>query len=233
MLPTTSNTIKFEKIARFLFKIERLLFGWRSECMLHPQRDRHLILLPGLGGSVRELFPLVRYARKHQLAFGVTAIPLGYSAAEFEPLVAIIIDTVRNLHAKQQVSEIRIFGHSHGGRVASEAIFQMQSLFPGITFGLVTAGTPMVTLPTHLPTFITRIWKMFSRSIREWHAIRQPDPKSLSCFLGFYSGSDWIVPSNFATDGYQGTLVHVPKFFHRSFLSPRRMGPLLLESLSK
>lgn len=189
-------------------------------------------MLPGLSGYVRRLFPIVRYLRKEQDVYDVTAIPLGASVADFYFLSEKVVSIISGQISKDSnLKEVVLFGHSHGGRVAVQSVSKLIEKHPNIRFSVITAGTPIQNMPIN-NKFYVLIWKLFSKSMRQWPALTIPELETLGYFIGFYSKSDKIVMQKYAESGYPGTLKEISNASHNDLIKPEFVGNELLRVMS-
>ena len=215
-----------------LMSLENLLFAHRPECNFDTSKQSHVLILPGMLGSVSRVFPLVNFLRRHQSKYAITAIPQGLSIAGFEALIdAAYVRIQERLLSKTSVKEIIIFGHSHGGRVACVLSKRLKS--PQVRLSIVTAGSPLVLKPRGLSWFRRVFYSLFSQAFREWPLIGQPEGDSIQTYIGYYSDTDRVVDSESAKHGHQGELRQLDGFSHTDFINAQKMGPILLSFLKE
>jgi hypothetical protein len=213
--------------------LENFIFQNRTECLFDATKQQQIILLPGMIGPVWMLFGLVRYLRTHQSNYGVTVIPLGLSTSSFEILVNHTVAKItKNLLHKNDIREIILFGHSHGGRVACVVYQELQKQFPHITYSVITAGTPI-----EKPEYVFRKFRFYllpvvSKAFRVWPKILQPNKNSMR-YVGFYSDYDRIVPSEYSVRGHNGELRMMSGFSHSEFIRATKMGPVMIALLQE
>ena len=208
-----------------------LFYTWymQEECRFNTEKQKHVILLPGLLAPVQSLFPLVRYVRNKQTEYAVTAIPLGLSLAGFDSIVARATKTiVQNLLQHNQPTAIILFGHSHGGRVACEVVAQLKKISSATEYSVVTAGTPMGEKWDYL-SWLNKMLFSLSKAYREWPSVTQPNSTIVRNYVGYYSTSDQTVIPAFAKNDYRGELIELQGLSHRDLISPTKIGPILLE----
>ncbi len=204
----------------------------RSEYQFDQSKAKHILLLPGLLAPVANLFPLVRYLRKNQSSYGVTAIPLRSSLEDFDAIVERAFITIKQgLLQMSGIKSIVLFGHSHGGRVACELVHRLKSAFPEVEYSVVTAGTPMGNY-AHDFSLIHILFRL-SKAYRDWPDIRQPDASLVTKYIGFYSIDDTLVSTKFATAAHTGELIQLAGLSHRELKSPAKIGPHLLRLLEQ
>ncbi len=204
-----------------------------KELKFNTEKSKHILLLPGLLAPAQSLFPLVWHLRKNQKEYGVTAIPLGLSIADFDKLVerATAIIT-QNLFQKTQPKTVILFGHSHGGRVACELVRRLKKLSPSTEFSVITAGSPMGKKLNYL-SWLRKNFFRISKAYRSWPHITQPDSSVVTKYIGYYSDSDWIVIPEMAKADYLGELIELHGVSHYGLASPAIMGPILLKFLTE
>ena len=203
-----------------------------SELRFFADKQKHIVLIPGMLTPIWTLFPLVRYLRQNQNQYGVTAIPLGLSIASFDELIERSAKRIAsNLLSDSKQRTIILFGHSYGGRVACELARTLKTLSPSTELIVITAGTPMAKRSKLLPRYLDLFFSI-SAAYRSWPQIQQPDNTIVSSYSGYYSDSDEIVMPEFATNGYQGKLTELHGVLHHDLISPNIIGPLLLSFIS-
>jgi pimeloyl-ACP methyl ester carboxylesterase len=177
------------------------------------------------------LRPLENYLQNCLDESEVHTISLGLSLAEFEKILSIATDQIRNkLGEATTINTIVLFGHSFGGRVAAELAYRLQDLYPLCTFVLITAGTPMGKRPDNLPWYHSYFFNM-SSAYRAWPEVRQPGSSVAICQIGFYSLNDTIVTPEFARLEYQGELRKLSGLSHHDLIVPAKVGELYLAVL--
>lgn len=192
---------------------------------------KHIVLLPGLLAPVYYLFPLVRYLRKNQKEYGVTAVPLRLSVAGFDSIVARAENAItKNLLERCRPQKIILFGHSHGGRVASELAPKLKKIYPDAEYSVITTGSPFGRKLNYLSRF-RKLFYSVSKAYREWPRITQPDSSILKNYVRYYSNDDRIVIPEMAKADYTGELIELKGVSHNGLSSPSVMGPMLLELL--
>lgn len=202
----------------------------QNGCKFDHSKQNHILLLPGLMAPVTLLFPLVRYLRKNQGKYGVTAIPLGLSLKDFDTLVNQAFTNIsKNLLEMSRPDTIILFGHSHGGRVACELVRRLKASFPEVEYTVVTAGSPMSTGLSHF-SFL-HLYFSFSKAYRTWPQITQPDSSVVRKYIGYYSTDDSTVPPKLAKIGHIGELIELQGLSHHDLISPFKMGPRILKLL--
>lgn len=214
-----------------LFKIEKMLVRNNPECQFELQFSNHVIILPGLGGYVGKLFPLVRFLRKNQKNYGITAMPLGLSSASFSIIVSMALENIEeNLFKKSKVNKIIFLGHSFGGRVACMLMNEIKKKYSEVIYEVITLGSPVGFLrPNKFPWYLELLFSCFSRAYREGSLIIQPDQKMK--YVGFYSIDDELVYPELAKAGHNGTLIELKGFLHDDLISPKEIGDKILELL--
>jgi len=189
------------------------------------------MLLPGLITPVRYLFPLVRYLRKNQSGYGVAAISLRLSIADFDSIVARATNTItQNLLQKTRPGTVVLLGHSHGGRVACEVARRLKKTFPAVEYVVITAGTPIRMRPDYL-SWLHKKFFSISKAYRSWPAVVQPNPTVVKKYIGYFSTDDRTIIPECAKAGFAGQLIELHGLSHRDLISPTKMGPVLLKLL--
>lgn len=201
--------------------VEKRILGQKSECAFDTTKEKHLILIPGMGAVVSQLFDLVRALRGSETfrEYGVTAVELGLSLGKFRLTLQRAIKKIEeSLLSQTSVSEIVLFGHSHGGRFASELAVYLQEKHPHIKVMIITGGTPITERPQSW-----RNWFM-SLSFRCWPVISQPGRE---LFYALYSDADTVVGAHQATSGSQAQPIELDNFTHDDFIHPEKIVPEL------
>ena len=201
-----------------------------NECRFETDKKKHLILLPGMLSPVFPFFPLVWHMRHAQTEYGVTAVPLGLSLADFDSVVERAARTIERGLMLNQPQRIILFGHSHGGRIACALMPHLKQSFPSTEFSVVTAGTPMTKRPNYLPWYLGLPFRL-SRAFRDWPAVTQPNPNTVQQYIGYYSTNDTVVIPEFAKAGFTGELIELESLSHHDLILPAHIGALLLEHL--
>ena len=218
---------------RLIYKVEKLLFKNRSECGFNLQNSRHILIVPGLGGSVWDLFPLVRFLRKNQKSYDVTAIPLGLNSSSLSVTTSRTVEYIRkNLFDKSKPEKIIFMGHSMGGKVACMLVDAIKKIYPDIIYEVITLGSP-VGVEKRKYFFGIEDWflRLFSDAYRKWVPIIQPDPKIIK-YTGYYSMDDKIIPSELEKTEHIGTIVELKGFSHMDLINPKKIGPEILKRLT-
>ncbi len=205
-------------IARFT---ENYLFSGSYQCTFDETKENQMILIPGMGASVSQLFRLVDSLRADAdfQSYGITAVQLGLSLGAFK-------DTLSNLESKLEskvfsntaIKQVVLYGHSHGGRFACQLATDLQTNHPGISLKVITGGTPVVERPSSFKNWL------LSLSFREWPSIEQPQ---INEYYSLYSNSDEIVDEDDARRGSKATLVELQDFSHSDFINPEKIMPVL------
>ena len=199
-----------------------------NECEFDTEKSQHILLLPGLIAPVRFLFPLVRYLRRSQKTYGVTAIPLRLSVTGFNSIVERALKIItKSLLQKSSPKIIILFGHSHGGRVACELVRRLKKVSPTVEYTVVTSGSPMGKKLYYLP-WPHRLLFNLSKAYREWPYINQPDQNIVNRYIGYYSTDDRTVTPTFAKANFTGELIELKQLTHHDLTSPDKIGPTLL-----
>ncbi|MEK7588559.1 MAG: hypothetical protein AAB438_01955 [Patescibacteria group bacterium] len=215
-----------------LTKLEKFLVKDNSECQFDLQYPRHLLILPGLGGYVGRLFPLVRYLRKGQSNYGVTAIPLGLNSASLSVIITNAIKNIEeNLFQKNKPEKIIFLGHSFGGRVACMLVNELKNKYPEIIYEVVTLGSPVGSLRIgYLPWYKEMLFSCFSNAYKDGDLIIQPESE-INKYIGYYSIDDKLVYPEFAKNEHKGTLKELKGFSHNDLISPKKIGAEILSLL--
>ncbi|MFA6397982.1 MAG: alpha/beta hydrolase [Candidatus Paceibacterota bacterium] len=217
---------------KIINKIEILLFKNCSECKFNLQKPRHILIMPGLGGSAWDLFPLVRYLRKNQKSYDVTAIPLGLNSASLAVTTSRAVDYLeKNLFKESNPEKIIFIGHSMGGKVACVLVDSIRKLYPDITYEVITLGSPVgVEKRKYFSWIEDQFLRIFSDAYREWVPIIQPDPKIIK-YTGYYSVDDKIIPSALEKIEHMGTIIELKGFSHMDLINSKKIGPEILKQL--
>jgi hypothetical protein len=215
---------------RIIYKIENLLLKRSSECNFNLQKTQHILIMPGLGGSAWNLFPLVRYLRKNQNHYGITAIPLGLNSSSLKIITSkTILYLQKNLFNKSNPNKIIFIGHSMGGKIACVLVSELKKIYPNITYEVITLGSPVGKLKPKCFSWFENIFLCwFSDIYKEWNLITQPDPK-ITKYTGFYSIDDKIIPSTFGKIEHTGTIIELKRFSHIDLINPLKIGPEILK----
>ncbi|MES2930739.1 MAG: hypothetical protein V4665_03065 [Patescibacteria group bacterium] len=221
---------------KIIYKLERWLIKKRSECAFDTEVQEQVILLAGLGGYPRFLYPLVRFLRRN--GYAATAVPEGLNLLTLNTTVAGVIGYVdEKLLQKGKITKVTFFGHSFGGRVACITAHEIKKLYPDIVCEVITAGSPLSSLkpkvklkPYHVQWYIDVWFRLVFLGYREWKPIVQPDPATTK-FIGFYSLDDELVNPHYARQDYKGELIELSGFTHVDLLSPQKIGGRLLRVL--
>jgi pimeloyl-ACP methyl ester carboxylesterase len=214
---------------KLIYKIENMLFRNRSECKFNLQNSQHILIMPGLGGSAWDLFPLVRYLRKNQNHYDVTAIPLGLNSSS---LMVTTSKTVKylenNLFKKSKPEKIIFIGHSMGGKVACMLVHEIKKIYPHIIYEVITLGSPVgVEKRKYFSWIEDQFLQLFSDAYKQWVPIIQPDPKVIK-YTGYYSVDDKIIPSSLEKVEHKGNIIELKGFSHMDFIKPQKIGPEIL-----
>lgn len=217
---------------KLIYWVEKFLFKNCSECKFDLQNLQHILIMPGLGGSVWDLFPLVRFLRKNQQTYDVTAIPLGLNASSFAVTVPKTVQYLKeNLFSKNNPSKIIFVGHSMGGKVACMLADEIKKIYPNITYEVVTLASPVGKVKQkYFNDFEDWFLKRFSDAYKQWVPIIQPDPKLIR-YTGYYSENDEIIPLSLEASEHTGTIIELKGFSHMDFIKPSKIGPEILEYL--
>jgi len=218
---------------RLIYKVEKLLFKNRSECKFNLQNSRHILIVPGLGGSAWDLFPLVRFLRKNQKNYDVTAIPLGLNSSSLAVTTRRTVEYLRkNLFDKSKPEKIIFMGHSMGGKVSCMLVDVIRKLYPNIVYEVITLGSPVGGEKRKYFSWIeNQFLRLFSDAYREWVPIIQPDPKIIK-YTGYYSTDDKIIPSALEKSEHMGTIVELKGFSHMDLINPKKIGLEILKRLT-
>jgi pimeloyl-ACP methyl ester carboxylesterase len=217
-------------VKKLIYKIEILLLKNRSECKFNLQNQKHILILPGLGGSAWDLFPLVRFLRRNQKNYDVTAIPLGLNSSSFSITTSKTIEYLqRNLFNKSKPQKIIFIGHSMGGRIACMLVDTIRKLYPNIIYEVVTLGSPVGPEKRKYFSWI-KDWFLclFSDSYKQWVPIIQPDPKIIK-YTGYYAVDDKIIPLAIEKVEHNGTIIELKGFSHTNLISPKKIGSEILK----
>lgn len=194
---------------------------------LNPEKQHHLILVPGMQALIDQLVPLYR-ALRSQLSddLDIVTVSNGRSWEPLDTLVRRVTKPIENKLKERGAQEITLFGHSHGGRIAAASVNQLAQSFPDTHFTLITGGTPIVLRPQHTWSYPFNM--VLSRSFREWPDIVFPETDNVTIHA-FYSPTDEVVTEFEATQGWDSQYLHkIEGFSHTDFLHPDRMIPYLL-----
>lgn len=205
-------------IAKFL---EKLAFRKRQECSFDTLKGKQVILIPGMGAPVSQLFELVNALRSDDSfqEYGITAIELGLSLGDFSFTLETLIHKVEEeLLSRAKVEQIVLFAHSHGGRFASELATYLKKAHTNLDLVVITAGTPIEVRPQSLTNWL------ISLAFRQWPKVNQPQ---LDMFFALYSKTDKIVNTERATVGSNATLIELEMFDHDDFRRPAKIVPEL------
>jgi pimeloyl-ACP methyl ester carboxylesterase len=195
--------------------------------------SRHMILLPGLLAPVQTMHPLARYLRRGQQSYAVTTVPLQLSIAGYETIVDKATKRIaRDLFQGAPPELVVVFGHSFGGRIACGVVSRLKDLSPSTRYILVTAGSPLGKKFTYLSWWSKAIFST-SKAYRIWPLITQPGEGVASRKIGYYSKEDKTVTPAAAQSDFTGELYELAGFSHHDFISPTKMGPVLLRLLSE
>lgn len=202
---------------------ENYLFSQNNECKFDQTKENQIILLPGMGASVSQLFRLVNSLRAEAdfQSYGITAIQLGLSLGTFKETLSNLETILESkIFSNTAKRHIVLYGHSHGGRFACQLATKFQKNHPGLSLKVITGGTPIVLRPSSCKNWL------FSLAFKEWPSIVQPQIKD---YYSLYSRSDEIVNANQATRGSKATLIELQNFSHNDFIDPEKICPILKE----
>lgn len=203
----------------------------RSESTIDGTKTKQVFLLSGMMAPEESLYPLVHYLRTNQSDYGVAAIPLGLSVADFDTIVDSAATHIeKQLPQERAPRTIVLFGHSHGGRVANALALKLKERYPATEIIVVTAGTPMVKRPDYLPWYMEGLFQM-SSAYRSWPAVEQASSSVVAKEIGFYSTGDKVVIPEYAKAGYAGQLIELDGPSHHDLVMPGTIGPHLLDLL--
>ena len=201
--------------------LEKRAFGHKKECSFDLDKNKHIILIPGMGASVQQLFGLVTALRSDNTfqEYGVTAVELGLSLGDFSVTLELLLKKIeQQLLTKVLVKKIVLYAHSHGGRFASEVASYLQKKYPDLDLVVITGGTPIEERPTSLVNWVA------SLAFRQWPGVTQPQ---LDTFFALYSTDDAVVSAEKATTGSTATLIELEGFSHSDFKKPGKVIPHL------
>ncbi|MFA6272752.1 MAG: hypothetical protein WC693_06735 [Patescibacteria group bacterium] len=207
--------------------VEQLFLRNKSECRFDTTKNKQMLLLPGMGAPVSQLFELVNALRSDQSfqAYGVTALELGLSLGDFSLTLQKLIQKIESkLLDKTTVEELILYAHSHGGRFASELSTYLQKQHPGIHIILITGGTPILERPKSFHNWL------LSLAFRNWPHINQPQ---LDMFFALYSDGDEVVDMQHATNASQAKLIVLDEFSHTDFIDSDKIIPVLKKLIYK
>jgi triacylglycerol esterase/lipase EstA (alpha/beta hydrolase family) len=215
---------------KLIYKIEKLLFKNSSECKFNLENSQHILIVPGLGGSAWDLFPLVRFLRRNQKSYDVTAIPLGLNSSSLAITTSKTIEYLeRNLFNKSKPEKIIIIGHSMGGKIACMLVDEIKRIYPNISYEVITLGSPVgVEKRKYFSWVEDQFLCLFSDAYKQWVTIIQPDSKIIK-YTGYYSVDDKIIPSALEKTEHTGTIVELKGFSHMDLISPKKIGPEILK----
>ena len=205
--------------------LEKLAFSKKPECSFEISKNKQIILIPGMGAPVSQLFELVNALRNENAftEYGVTSVELGLSLGDFSLTLENLTQKIeRELLSRLVVKQIVLYAHSHGGRFASELATYLQTKYPNLELIVITGGTPIQDRPRSL-----RNW-LFSLSFRQWPQISQPQ---LEMFFALYSIDDVVVDTLRATAGSEAKLIELAEFSHDDFRQPVKIVPELKKLL--
>lgn len=217
---------------KILYRIEKILFKNRSECKFNLQNSQHILIMPGLGGSAWDLFPLVRYLRKNQNHYDVTAIPLGLNSSSLSVTTLKTVEYLKkNLFDISKPEKIIFIGHSMGGKVACMLFNEIKKIYPNITYEVITLGSPVGEIKQKYFSWIEdQFLQLFSDAYKQWVPLIQPDPRVIK-YTGYYSVNDKIIPSALEKGEHKGNIIELKEFSHMDFINPKKIGPEILKYL--
>lgn len=220
-------------LSKIAEKYEQLLWSKKPELCCDCSKNKLIVFLPGLSGFVKGLFSVVNYVRKNKKDYNAFAIPLGGSFSDFDSLIKKVVTKINTCIEKNpNLQEIIVFGHSHGGRVAVASVNKLAKQHPSLSFGVISAGTPLVKMPNN-NKFYVWIWKFFSKAMCDWLPVSINKSPNLKYVIGFYSKSDKVVPESFMEDEYSRELNEIVGASHNDLYKPEYIGEKLLSVLNE